>query len=66
MAKGGSGDALSGVIAALCGQFSMEKAVPLAAFLHGYAGDLAAAKYGEYSMTPGDMIALLPEAFSGS
>ncbi len=63
MAKGGSGDVLAGIIAALCGQLPLEKAVPAAVYLHSYAGDLAAEKYGEYSMTPSDIISLLPEAF---
>lgn len=66
MAKGGSGDVLAGVIAALCGQMPLENAIPYAVWLHSRAGDLAAAKYGEYSMTPSDIISMLPEAFSGS
>ncbi len=66
MAKGGSGDVLSGITAALCAQLEPEEAVPLAVYLHSRAGDLAAERYGEYSMTPGDIISLLPEAFSGS
>jgi len=63
MAKGGSGDVLAGIIAALCGQLPIEKAIPAAVYLHGHAGDIAAGKYGEYSMTPSDIISLLPEAF---
>ena len=66
MAKGGSGDVLSGMAGALCAQLEPEAAVPLAVYLHSRAGDLAAERYGEYSMTPGDIISLLPEAFSGS
>ncbi len=65
MAKGGSGDVLAGIIAALCGQMPIEKAIPAAVYLHGRAGDIAAEKYGEYSMTPSDIISLLPEAFCG-
>ena len=61
-----SGDVLSGITAALCAQLEPEEAVPLAVYLHSRAGDLAAERYGEYSMTPGDIISLLPEAFSGS
>ena len=63
MAKGGSGDVLAGIIAALCGQLPLEKAIPAAVYLHGHAGDIAAEKYGEYSLTPSDIISLLPEAF---
>jgi len=63
MAKGGSGDVLAGIIAALCGQLPLEKAIPAAVYFHGHAGDIAAEKYGEYSMTPNDIISLLPEAF---
>ncbi|MDD6189927.1 MAG: NAD(P)H-hydrate dehydratase [Clostridiales bacterium] len=66
MAKGGSGDVLSGIVAALCGQLPLETAIPAAVYIHGYAGDLAAKKYGEYSMTPSDIISMLPEAFPGS
>ena len=63
MAKGGSGDVLAGVLAALLGQgLPLKKAVPYAVWLHGRAGDLAAAKFGEYSMTPCDMIGFLGEA----
>ena len=47
--------------ALLC-QFPPEKAVPLAVFLHGLAGDLAAEARGEYGMTVTDVIDFLPEA----
>ena len=67
MAKGGSGDVLAGMLAALIGQgIPLEKAVPAAVWLHGRAGDLAAEKFGEYSMTPSDMIDFLPEAIKQS
>ncbi len=66
MAKGGSGDVLAGIIAALCAQLPLETAIPAAVYLHSRAGDIAAERYGEYSMTPSDIIALLPEAFCGS
>ena len=66
MAKGGSGDVLSGVLAALTARLPPEKAVPFGVWLHSRAGDLAAARYGENSMTPTDMISLLSEAFPGS
>ena len=43
--------------AMLC-QFPPEKAVPLAVYLHGLAGDLAAGERGEYGMTITDVIEL--------
>lgn len=63
MAKGGSGDVLAGIIAALVCQMPLREAVIAAVFLHGRAGDICARKFGEYSMTPSDMICALPEAF---
>lgn len=63
MAKGGSGDVLAGMIAGLVPQLGeLKKAVPAAVFLHGKAGDLAAAELGEYAMTPSDIIGYLPFA----
>jgi len=62
MAKGGSGDVLTGVIAALLGQLPTEQAVPTAVYLHSYAGDLCAAQKGEYAMTATDLIETLPAA----
>jgi NAD(P)H-hydrate epimerase len=64
MAKGGSGDVLSGVITALLGQkLSLERAVSAAVWLHGRAGDLLKEELGEYSMTPTDLVYALPRAF---
>lgn len=62
MATGGSGDVLSGMILALIGQgFELKKAVTYAVFLHGKAGDVCAEKFGEYSMTPSDVIDAISE-----
>jgi NAD(P)H-hydrate epimerase len=63
MAKGGSGDVLSGMLLALLGQ-GMEpyEAACAAAYLHGRAGDLAARDLGEHGMTPSDMIQRIPAA----
>ena len=62
MATGGSGDVLSGMLLSLLGQgLPPTKAAAAAAWLHGAAGDLCAERYGEYGMTPTDMIACLPE-----
>lgn len=66
MAKGGSGDVLAGMIAGLLGQgLDPKLAVPAAVWLHGRAGDRCARDLGEYSMTPADLIAYLPEVMKG-
>ena len=65
LAKGGSGDVLTGVIAALLAQgASPIQAAGLGVWLHGHAGDLAAARLTPYAMTPGDVVQTLGEAFS--
>lgn len=63
MAKGGSGDVLAGMLLGLLGQLPLRDAALAAVWLHGRAGDLAAAKYGEYSMTPSDLIDNISGAF---
>lgn len=64
LAKGGSGDVLSGILCALLAQgFDAFFAAGCAAWLHGRAGDLAAEELGEYSVTPSDIISHLPAAF---
>ena len=60
MAKGGSGDVLTGIMAAMLGQLPMERAAVTAAWLHAAAGDACAAEKGEYGMTPTDIIEKLP------
>jgi ADP-dependent NAD(P)H-hydrate dehydratase / NAD(P)H-hydrate epimerase len=64
MATGGSGDVLTGILAALLGR-RMEPfdAASLATFLHGLAGDLARDELGEESLIAGDLIEHLPGAF---
>lgn len=63
MAKGGSGDVLSGMILSLVGQgIHPVKAAVAAVWLHGRAGDLAAAEKGEYGMTPTDLLEQIPYA----
>ena len=66
MAKGGSGDVLAGMILSLLGQgIHPQKAIPGAVWLHGRAGDLAAAQLGEYGMTPTDLLRQIPHAIQG-
>ena len=60
MATGGSGDVLAGLILSLIGQgLSPVRAAAAGAWLHGAAGDFCADAWGEYGMTPSDMIACL-------
>lgn len=64
MAKGGSGDILSGMIAALVGQGAAPyDAAACAVWLHGRAGDLCSRELTEYAMTPPDLLARLPAVF---
>ena len=69
MAKGGSGDVLAGMTAALLGQKHLRREgvdntwelAASAVCFHGMAGDLCARKLGEYAMLPTDLIETLPE-----
>lgn len=68
MAKGGSGDVLAGMIASFLGQKQLARSgrktaqwVAGAVWFHGSAGDKAAQKFGEYGMTPEDLIGCIPE-----
>jgi NAD(P)H-hydrate epimerase len=64
MATGGCGDVLTGVIAALMGQkLTGFDAAVLGAWVHGRAGDLAAANLGQTAMTAADLLQYLPAAF---
>jgi hydroxyethylthiazole kinase-like uncharacterized protein yjeF len=64
MAKGGSGDALTGIITAMLAQsYSPDVAAAFGSYLHGYAGDLAASQYSEEAMLPTDLINCLGKAF---
>ena len=60
MAKGGSGDVLSGVLGTLLGQMEAPRAAVTGAWLHASAGDACAVEVGEYGMTPTDIIQKLP------
>lgn len=64
MGTGGSGDVLTGVIAALLGQGLVPyDAARLGVFLHGLAGDFAAQKLGEESVIASAILQHLPNAF---
>lgn len=63
MATGGTGDLLTGMIAAWFAQLlDAEAASKLAVYLHGTAGDLAEADEGEVALTAGDVAARLGDA----
>ncbi|HEU5116649.1 MAG TPA: NAD(P)H-hydrate dehydratase, partial [Isosphaeraceae bacterium] len=64
MATGGSGDCLTGVIAALLGQkLSPFDASVLGTYAHGLAGDIAKDQNGEVGMIAGDIVDSLADAF---
>ena len=64
MAKGGSGDVLTGVIAALAAYgISAFDSAKTGAFVHGMAGDIAAKRLGQWGMTSADIEKNLPCAF---
>ncbi|RKM56007.1 NAD(P)H-hydrate dehydratase [Butyrivibrio sp. CB08] len=60
MATAGSGDVLSGITGALIGlsMSGFETAIA-AAYIHGCAGDIAAADHGRYSMIASDIVGAL-------
>jgi NAD(P)H-hydrate epimerase len=64
MATGGSGDVLTGLLAALVGQgYEPLVASQLAVYLHGLAGDVAAETLAPETLRAGDLVAALPAAF---
>ena len=65
MATGGSGDVLTGLVAALIAQhLAPFEAACLAVYLHGRAGDLAAAELSEHATIAADLLDTLPLAIS--
>ena len=66
MATAGTGDILTGMIAAIVGQEylgSLIERICLAVYLHGLAGDLAAEEIGEEAMVATDLLRFLPQAW---
>ena len=61
MATGGTGDVLTGVIAALLAQkLAPFEAAQLGVFIHGLAGDIARDQNGEIGLIAGDLVDALP------
>ena len=65
MAKGGSGDMLTGVIAGLLAQFKddVARAVEAAVYLHGFAADLAVREEDEHTLLATDSLKFFSRAF---
>ncbi|PMP92208.1 MAG: bifunctional ADP-dependent NAD(P)H-hydrate dehydratase/NAD(P)H-hydrate epimerase [Hydrogenobaculum sp.] len=63
MAKGGTGDVLSGILSAFLSKMSISKALKLGVFLHGIAGEITAEKSHIEAFSTIDMITNIQEAF---
>jgi len=63
LAKFGTGDVLTGMIAGLLAQQTdIEKSIVTAVYLHGLAADILISKKTEYSLMANDIIKFLPDA----
>lgn len=64
LAKGGSGDLLTGLITGLLAQdYTSFEASVIGVYVHGLAGDITKKEKGEIAMIPSDVISNLPNAF---
>jgi NAD(P)H-hydrate epimerase len=65
MAKGGSGDTLTGLVAGVLAQHpgDLARAVEAAVYLHGLAADFAVRAADEHTLVATDSLAQLPRAF---
>ena len=64
MATGGSGDVLTGIVLALLAQgYDNEQAAPIAVYIHGLAGDIAARELSMTAMTSADIANRLQDAW---
>jgi NAD(P)H-hydrate epimerase len=64
MATGGTGDVLTGIVTALVGQkLAPYDAARLGVYVHGLAGDMAAADLGQVGMIASDLVRYLPRAW---
>ncbi len=65
MATAGSGDVLTGVLLSMLAQgYPAELASLIAVYVHGLAGEMAAAEQGEYGVTAGDIASYIGKAIS--
>ena len=66
MATGGTGDALTGMLAGLIAEFGTADwphVLGLGVYLHGLAGDIAASRVGEAPLIASDLIEAIPDAY---
>ena len=64
LAKGGSGDVLSGLIGSLLAQgYPAEEAAVIGVYIHGRAGLLASEELTEYTMQPSDLVSYFSKVF---
>lgn len=64
MAKGGSGDVLTGIITSLlCQGYSSYEAALIGVYIHGWSGDFAARRYSKEAMLPSHSIQCLSDVF---
>ncbi|NLW71134.1 MAG: NAD(P)H-hydrate dehydratase [Eubacteriaceae bacterium] len=68
MAKGGSGDILTGIITSLCAQRAKDTELALiaaaASYMAGKAGEYASEDFGEEGMLPSDSVKYIPRVIS--